>query len=418
MTSQITACSDLGITGLHSKQRLAQCVIQSSCPSYCACVGPLPIHLCPLTAHIAMTEKRSRSSSREPPQRHRDLSGSKREKKGNAGRSRSSQVREMERKDAKVSAVVDVDDVVASDAETEVMGLLESNQKDEGVKSSSFRVCEILLIGCCVLVVIATLPLSIWFCVKVVREYERAVIFRLGRLLPGRAKGPGLFFYLPCLDKCHKVDFRVKTLEVPFHQIITKDLTSLEIDIICFYCLENASLYLTTVSSISNALQLLVQTTTKRLLAHRDFSDILMERKSIAEEVKVALDAVTCQWGIKIERTEIRDIKLPEDLRLSMAVEAEAQRHSKVKVIAAEGEKTVAESLKMAAETLSSSPTAVQLRYLHTLQCMTADRPATFILPLPFELMSLNTLQHPKGQESKPKADNEGGEAKKDSPML
>ncbi|KAM4641655.1 podocin [Discoglossus pictus] len=375
-----------------------------------------------------MTEKRSLSSSREPPQRQRDSSTqrSKREKRGNSGtdKSRSGRVREPEKNDAKVSAVVDVDDVVASEDETEIMALLESGQKDEGMKSARFKVCEMLLVVCCLLGIIITFPLSIWFCVKIVREYERAVIFRLGRLLPGRAKGPGLYFYLPCLDKCHKVDFRVKTFEVPFHQIVTKDLVTLEIDAVCYYRLENASLFLTTVSSISSALQLLVQTTTKRLLAHRDFIDILLERKSIGEEVKVALDAVTCNWGIKIERTEIKDVKLPDDVKQSMAVQAEAQRLSKVKVIAAEGEKIIAESLKVAAETLSGSPTAIQLRYLHTLQSLTADRPATFVLPLPFELMNLTTQLNTKVLENTPtpnSAKSGNGEVedkKKDSPML
>ncbi|XP_073449159.1 podocin [Aquarana catesbeiana] len=371
-----------------------------------------------------MTEKRSRSSSREPPQKQRDTSsqGSKREKKSSQSseRSRSGRSREPSKNDAKVSAVVDVDDVLASDQETEVMALLESGQKDEALKPTSLRVCEVLLICCCLLLLILTFPLSIWFCVKIVREYERVIIFRLGRLLPGRARGPGLFFYLPCLDKCRKVDFRIKIFEVPFHQIVTKDLVTLEVDAVCYYRLENASLFVTTVSNISSALQLLIQSTTKRILAHKSFSDILLERRSIGEEVKVALDAVTCHWGIKVERTEIKDVKLPEEVKQTMAIESEAQRHAKVKILAAECEKTVSESLKIAAETLSGSPTAVQLRYLHTLQCMTSEKPATFLVPFPFDLMNLNVL--PKVQQNNtdsPKLDTEADQdTKKDSPML
>ncbi|KAG8436788.1 hypothetical protein GDO86_007752 [Hymenochirus boettgeri] len=373
-----------------------------------------------------MTEKRSRSSSREPPQKQREhsIQRSKRDKRENqsSGRSRNIKSKDSDKNDAKVSAVVDVDDVVASDEETEMMTLLESGQKDEVVKPSRFRVCEVLLIFCCLLLIVLTLPLSIWFCVKVVREYERAVIFRLGRMLSGRARGPGLFFYLPCLDKCHKVDFRLKTLEVPFHQIVTKDLVTLEIDIVCYYRLENACLFLTSVSSISTAFQLLVQTTTKRILAHRDFLDILLERKSIGEELKVSLDAATCHWGVKVERTEIKDVKLPEEVKQSMAVEAEAQRHAKVKVIAAEGEKAVSEYIKLAAETLSGSPTAIQLRYLHTLQCMTSERPAAFVLPLLFDAMNLNAApslleKNPTPNAGKSENDGEQG-TKKDSPML
>ncbi|CAH2311415.1 podocin [Pelobates cultripes] len=328
-----------------------------------------------------MTEKRSRSSSREPPQKQRDsfTQGSKRKKRESQGSvgPRSGREKGEAKNDTKVSAVVDVDNVVASDEETEVMALLESGQKDEGVKAAGIRICENLLIFCCLLVILFTLPLSIWLCVKIVREYERAVIFRLGRLLPGRAKGPGLFFYLPCLDKCHKLDLRLKTFEVPFHQIVTKDLITLEIDAVCYYRLENPSLFMTNVSTISTALQLLVQTTMKRLLAHKAFLDILLERKTIGEEVKV---------------------------------------------IAAENEKAVSESLKLAAETLAGSPTAIQLRYLHTLQCMTSERPPTFFLPLPFDLMNLNPmskLQESSGTSNPPKSDTEAEQGKKnDSPML
>ncbi|XP_069836042.1 podocin [Dendropsophus ebraccatus] len=360
-----------------------------------------------------MTERRSRSSSRDPPHKPR-------EKNGNPGRPR--RVRDPIKNDTKVSAVVNVDDVAASEEETEVMALLEGEQKDDAMKSPSLRLCELLLTIFCTLLALLTFPISIWFCIKILREYERAVIFRLGRLLRGRARGPGIFFYLPVLDKCIKLDFRIKTFEVPFHQIVTKDLVTLEVDAICYYRLENAALFLTSVSNVSSALQLLIQSTTKRLLAHRSFLDILLERKSIGEEVKVALDAVTCQWGIKVERTEIKDIKLPEEVKQLMAAEAEAQRHAKVKILAAECEKTVSESLKVAAESLSGSPTAVQLRYLHTLQCMTSEKPATFLVPFPYDLMNLNLLQNLPANNTKtdtPKSDPEANQdPKKDSPML
>ncbi|KFV15210.1 Podocin, partial [Tauraco erythrolophus] len=231
-------------------------------------------------------------------------------------------------------------------------------------------ICEWLLTILSFLFVIMTFPISVWFCMKVVREYERAIVFRLGHLLPGRARGPGLFFCLPCLDTYHKVDLRVKTLEIPFHQVVTKDMVTLEIDAVCYYRLENASLLLTTLTSTSSAIQLLVQTTTKRLLAHRAFSELLLERKSISQEIKVALDAVTGCWGIKVERTEINLLYFPA-----------------WQVIAAEGEKAASESLRMAAEILSSAPAAAQLRYLHALHSLTAEKPAAFILPLPLDAM-------------------------------
>ncbi|NWI24713.1 PODO protein, partial [Sula dactylatra] len=381
-------------------------------------------------------DKRSRSSSRESHRRRREspATQSKREKRessreagkgrGDIKQEKAKEIKSTAGTDGRVhtSTVVDVDDVI-SDEEMEAMALLDSEQQEEGVKSLGLGICEWLLTILSFLFIIMTFPISVWFCMKVVREYERAIVFRLGHLLPGRARGPGLFFFLPCLDTYHKIDLRLKTLEIPFHQVVTKDMVTLEIDAVCYYRLENASLLLTTLTSISSAIQLLVQTTTKRLLAHRAFSELLLERKSISQEIKVALDAVTGCWGIKVERTEINNVQLPAEVRQSLAVEAEAQRQAKVRVIAAEGEKAASESLRMAAEILSSAPAAAQLRYLHALHSLTTEKSAAFILPLPLDVMNLV----PPATHSPPAASSlltdttklpESMKDKKDSPML
>ncbi|XP_038614179.1 podocin [Tachyglossus aculeatus] len=390
-------------------------------------------------------EKRSRSSSRRSHSRNRDSSPRDGKKKAersggsgqDAGQERQNSKRGRMKEDKKetrstlevdnrvqTSTVVDVDDVMGSfEEETEVMALLESERQEEGIKSSSLGACEWFLIILSLLFIIVTFPISIWFCIKVVREYERAIIFRLGHLLPGRARGPGLFFFVPCLDTCHKVDLRLKTLEIPFHEVVTKDMFTMEIDAVCYYRMENAPLLLSSLTHVSNAVQLLVQTTMKRLLAHRSFTEILLERKSIAQDMKVALDAVTCRWGIKMERTEIKDVRLPAGLQYSLAVEAEAQRQAKVKVIAAEGEKATSESLRMAAEMLSGSPAAIQLRYLHTLQSLSTEKPSTVVLPLPFDLLNLLSSASNKTQGSipfphPPKLPEPVDHKKKDSPML
>ncbi|XP_036200432.1 podocin isoform X3 [Myotis myotis] len=270
---------------------------------------------------------------------------------------------------AVAATVVDVDDVRGSGEEgTEAMAPLESERPEEGTKSSGLGACEWLLVLASLLIIIVTFPFSVWFCIKVVQEYERVIIFRLGHLLPGRAKGPasfikkffrehyyqititkredgsrelnararlarvtGLFFFLPCLDTYHKVDLRLQTLEIPFHEVVTKDMFIMEIDAICYYRIENASLLLSSLAHVSKTIQFLVQTTMKRLLAHRSLTEILLERKSIAQDVKVALDSVTCIWGIKVERTEIKDVRLPAGLQHSLAVEAEAQRQARVR---------------------------------------------------------------------------------------
>ncbi|NWI21644.1 PODO protein, partial [Crypturellus soui] len=241
-------------------------------------------------------DRRSRSSSRETRRRSREPPAlpSRREKReGSPGMGDVRQERARESPsgvgtDGRVlaSTVVDVDGVIPEE-EMEATALLDSERQDEGAKSPGLGVCEWLLTILSFLLIVMTFPISVWFCMKVVREYERAIIFRLGHLLPGRARGPGLFFFLPCLDTYHKVDLRLKTLEIPFHQVVTKDMVTLEIDAVCYYRLENASLLLTTLSSISTAIQLLVQTTTKRLVAHRAFSELLLERKSISQEIKV-----------------------------------------------------------------------------------------------------------------------------------
>ncbi|XP_048799788.1 podocin [Lagopus muta] len=381
-------------------------------------------------------DKRSRSSSRESHRRKRESPATqrKREKRerskeaskeiGDIRQEKTKEIKSTVGTDGRVhtSTVVDVDDVI-SDEEMEAMMLLDSEHQEEGMKSPGLNICEWLLTILSFLFIVMTFPISVWFCMKVVREYERAIVFRLGHLLPGRARGPGLFFFLPCLDTYHKVDLRLKTLEIPFHQVVTKDMVTLEIDAVCYYRLENASLLLTTLTSISSAIQLLVQTTTKRLLAHRAFSELLLERKSISQEIKVALDAVTGCWGIKVERTEINNVQLPAEVQQSLAVEAEAQRQAKVRVIAAEGEKAASESLRMAAEILSSAPAAAQLRYLHALHSLAAEKPAAFILPLPLDPTNLVSpaTRSPPGVSSIITDTSQLPESvkdKKDSPML
>ncbi|XP_009946282.1 PREDICTED: podocin-like, partial [Leptosomus discolor] len=176
-------------------------------------------------------DKRSRSASRESHRRRREspATQSKREKR-ESGREASKGRGDIKQENAKeikstagtgdrvhTSTVVDVDDVI-SDEEMEAMALLDSERQEEGIKSPGLGICEWLLTILSFLFVIMTFPISVWFCMKVVREYERAIVFRLGHLLPGRARGPGLFFFLPCLDTYHKVDLRLKTLEIPFHQ--------------------------------------------------------------------------------------------------------------------------------------------------------------------------------------------------------
>uniref|UniRef100_A0A670I0L4 NPHS2 stomatin family member, podocin n=1 Tax=Podarcis muralis TaxID=64176 RepID=A0A670I0L4_PODMU len=239
----------------------------------------------------------------------------------------------------------------------------------------------------------------------------QAILFRFGRLLRGRPRGPGLFLFLPCLDTYHKIDLRLKTLEIPFYETITKDMASLEIDTICYYRMENATLVMTTLANHSKAIQLLVPTIAKRFLAQRSLTDILMERKSIKDMVGKSIT----QGG----RLAHKDVRLPTELQESLAAQAEAQRQAKV--IAAEGERAASESLKVAAEVLSHTPAALQLRYLHMLQSLSAEKPSTFILPFPLDLMNPSSGDNMKStgcNRSSDIASNPEAPKAKDSPML
>nr|XP_015211308.1 PREDICTED: podocin isoform X1 [Lepisosteus oculatus] len=335
-----------------------------------------------------------------------------------------------------VSTVVNVDSVAHIEQEEipeDLVGLLESEVQEEAstvyclstlthptaLKSKTLGICEWILTGVALIVIILFFPFSVWFCVKIVKEHERAVVFRLGHLMPGKARGPGLFFYLPFLDVYQKVDIRINMLVIPSHKILTKDMVTMELSAVCYYRVENVSLCFTVVTGISNMVQVLVQTTVKDILAHHSLTHILIHRRSIAQEIKVALDAVTCQWGIKVERIEIDDLSLPAEIQHTFSTEAEAKRQAQIKVIAAEGEKAVCEALKASAEILSGSPTAVHLRYLQILHSFASEK-STIILPLPSDLLSLAGHSTLLGNSGKPSLteDLSKKEPQKDSPML
>ncbi|KAK7126781.1 hypothetical protein R3I94_018086 [Phoxinus phoxinus] len=319
------------------------------------------------------------------------------------------------------STVVNVDSVrerMKEDRE-ELLGLLETEGPGEGLKKRYLGVCEQLLIVLVLSVVMIFFPILIWFCVKIVREHERAVIFRLGHLLQKRPRGPGLMFYLPFLDVCHLVDIRLKILKIPPHTVVTKDLVCTEVSVVCYYRIENVSVSYSSLAGVPDVLQALTQVSVREILAHHAFTEILLDRKRIAQEVQVTLDSVTCRWGIKVERAEIEEISLPPALQHNFAVEAEARRQAQVKVIAAEGEKAACEALKASVESLSGSPLVVHLRLLQLLHNLRSEQPAV-VLNIPPDVLTqsidLASLTRPANQ-SLTAADGPE-DAPKDSPMM
>ncbi|XP_075924823.1 stomatin-like isoform X1 [Petromyzon marinus] len=272
--------------------------------------------------------------------------------------------------------------------------------------------CEKLLGILSMVVVVLTFPLSVWFCLKVVREYERAVVFRLGKLLPGGAIGPGLFLVLPCIDTFVKVDMRTVTFDVPPQemssaasppprprrlkakaspaslQILTRDSVTVAVDAVVYYRVHDATAAVTNVVFADGATRLLAQTALRNVLGTRSLSDIVSEREVIARSMQTSLDEATEPWGIKVQRVEIKDVRLPSQMQRAMAAEAEAIREARAKVVSAEGEMNASRSLKEAAIVLGESSGALQLRYLQTLNNIAAERNSTIIFPIPIDILS------------------------------
>ncbi|XP_069558313.1 podocin [Brachyistius frenatus] len=298
------------------------------------------------------------------------------------------------------STVVDIDSVRDAEVKEENLVLLEAAEQEDGLKRKSLGVFEWLLMVFVLALVLLFLPLSIWFCVKVVREHERAVIFRLGHLLRGRPRGPGLLFYLPLLDVCHKVDIRLKMLKVPPHMVVTKDLVRPELSAVCYYQIENVALCSAALSCLTTVLQSLVQAAVRDVLAQHAFSHVVPHRRRIGEQIQAAVDSVACRWGIRVERADIDELSFPVELQQSLAADTEAKRQQQVRVKAAESEIAAWDGFR------------ASLRLLH---------PA-LVLPLPPDVFNLNSDLSFLPPPPPPAVEGEGGlavgEPEKDSPMM
>ena len=243
--------------------------------------------------------------------------------------------------------------------------------------------------------VLVTLPFSLCVCFKIVQEYERAVIFCLGRLLKGGTRGPGIFFVLPCIESYQKVDLRTITLGVPPQEVLTKDCVTVSVDAVVYYKVINATTTVANVENAQHSTSLLAQTTLRNILGTKDLHELLSDRDSISGSMQSVLDEATSAWGIKVERVEIKDARLPVNLQRAMAAEAEAAREARAKVIAAEGEQKASRALKEASDIISESKSALQLRYLQTLNSISAEKDSTIIFPLPIDFIS-HFLKKPK----------------------
>jgi len=238
--------------------------------------------------------------------------------------------------------------------------------------------------------------LSACLVIKVVQEYERAVIFRLGRLMPGGARGPGIFFILPCVDSYRKIDLRVVSFDVPPQEILSKDSVTVAVDAVVYFRISNATISVTNVEDASRSTKLLAQTTLRNILGTKTLAEMLSDREATSLLMQATLDEATDPWGVKVERVEVKDVRLPLQLQRAMAAEAEAAREARAKVIAAEGEQKASRALKEAADVITQSPSAIQLRYLQTLNSISAEKNSTIIFPFPIELIQSFLPKQPK----------------------
>lgn len=245
---------------------------------------------------------------------------------------------------------------------------------------------------CCMVLsaalVVLLFPFSLCFALKIVQEYERAVIFRLGRVIAGGARGPGLFFIFPCIDVFQKVDLRTVSMDIPPQEILTKDSVTVAVDAIVFARVFDPVLATCNVQNALYSTRLLSATTLRNVLGTKNMSELLTERDSIADHMQEILDESTDPWGIQVERVELKDVRLPVQLQRAMAAEAEASRQARAKVIAAEGEQRASIALKEAADIMAQSPEALQLRYLQTLTGVATQKESTILFPVPLDTLS------------------------------
>jgi regulator of protease activity HflC (stomatin/prohibitin superfamily) len=230
------------------------------------------------------------------------------------------------------------------------------------------------------------LLLFLFAAVKVAREYERGVIFRLGRLLP-EPKGPGLFLLIPIVDRMVKVDLRTITLNIPPQEVITKDNVPVRVNAVAYFRIVAPKDAIVQVENFMVATSQIAQTTLRAVLGQHQLDELLSERVKINAILQEIIDESTAPWGIKVSIVEVKDVEIPSGMQRAMARQAEAERERRAKIINAEGEFQAAERLKDAAVVIEEHPIALQLRYLQTLLELGAGNTSTIIFPAPIDLI-------------------------------
>jgi len=225
----------------------------------------------------------------------------------------------------------------------------------------------------------------LWMAINIVNEYQRVVVFRLGRLVA--ARGPGLVLIIPLIERAVRMDLRVVTLDVPPQDVITRDNVSVKVNAVVYFRVIDPNKALVNVENFMFATSQLSQTTLRSVCGQAELDELLAERERINEKIQTILDADTDPWGIKVTKVEVKQIDLPQEMQRAIAKQAEAERERRAKVINAEGELQAAEKLAEAAHIISREPAAITLRYLQTLREIAAEKNSTTLFPVPIDIL-------------------------------
>jgi regulator of protease activity HflC (stomatin/prohibitin superfamily) len=235
--------------------------------------------------------------------------------------------------------------------------------------------------------------------IKVVREYERVGVFRLGRFVGLR--GPGLVLIIPFIETVRKVDLRIVTMDVPQQECISVDNVTVRVDAVVYFRVVNAADAILKVLDYVKATSLLSQTTLRNVVGQSTLDELLAQRDRLNDKIKTIVDEGTDPWGIKVSMVEVKEVQLPQTMQRAMAAQAEAERERRAKVVHAEGEAQAAEKLAEAAKVISSQPSALQLRYLQTLSVIATEKSSIIVFPLPMDMLAPLLGKAGKSEKSK-----------------
>ena len=241
------------------------------------------------------------------------------------------------------------------------------------------------VVGALVIILAIFALILLFSAIKILREYERGVIFRLGRLI--NQKGPGLILLIPFIDRMVKIDLRTVTLNIPPQEVITRDNVPTSVNAVCYFRVVDSNRAVTEVENYLLATSQISQTSLRAVLGKAELDEILAERERLNESLQKIIDEQTEPWGVKVTTVEIKDVEIPADMQKAMARQAEAERERRAKIINSEGEFQAAEKLTQAADIISENPASLQLRYLQTLLEIGSNQNTTVVFPLPMDLL-------------------------------